>query len=496
MIGRTFSSCIDGFEGRVVTLEASKQNMLPQIVVTGLPGTVVQESRERVKASLNHLGFDTPTRKILIHLSPAETKKTGSHFDFPIAMAVLAVEGFFPASKIEKCAFLGELTLSGELRPVSHFIPLVESLLKEPSIDWILVPVDNLSESKLFSNEKIIYCRNLKEAIGFCFLGQPIEAQRSLDKPVDSPQRKTGSLIDRIVGQEYAKRILTISVSGSHPLLLEGPPGSGKTLLSHSAASLLPRLKRDEVIEVSRIYSFFGESREENDFAPFRSPHHSISSSAFLGGGTHQVIPGELSLAHRGLLFLDELPEFRRDVIEGLREPLQSGEIHLHRISRSVTLPAKFSLIAAMNPCPCGYSGCKYRACSCSSESVRNYRKRISGPILDRFALYFWMESSFKKPEAHSKDPEVMRREIQKTRLKLKELSFEEMGWNQLKAHLNRSSLQWISKLETENRIGFRRLENILRVGLTISILENQETISTAELEEAWSLRSPETLTQ
>lgn len=468
--------------------------MLPQIVITGLPGPVVQESRERVKASLNHLGFDTPSKKILIHLSPAETKKLGSHFDFAIAMNVLAVEGFFNSNKIEKCAFLGELTLSGELKRVSHFIPLVEALLNHSSIEQIFVPLENLSESALFGSSKILHCRNLKEAVDFCFRNQSIN-NLSLSNSLAAKTQCTPAIsIDRVLGQEHAKRILTIALAGAHPLLLEGPPGSGKTLLSHSAASLLPSLSKEEVVEVSRVYSFFGENREENDFPPFRSPHHSVSSAAFLGGGYQRVIPGELSLAHRGLLFLDELPEFRRDVIEGLREPLQNGEIHLHRISKSVTLPAQFSLIAAMNPCPCGYLGCKYRSCSCSPESIRNYRKKISGPVLDRLTLYLWMETSVSKPESSVTTLLKIRDRIRCTREILRKLTRDELSWLNLKRYLNASALQWLTKRESENCVNFRRMENTLKVSLTISLLDSREVVGPSDLEEAWSLRSPESL--
>lgn len=494
MITKTFSACIDGFEGHLVVLEASRQNTLPQIQITGLPSAVVQESRERVRASLNHLGFDTPKKKILIHLSPAETKKSGSHFDFPIAMNVLTVDGFFPAEKIKNCAFLGELTLSGELRPISQFIPLVEALLKNAVIDKILVPFDNRLESALFSSQRIFHCRTLKEAIGFCFFDTPLENPPLLTKENQTKHKSWCFSFDRVIGHDYPKRVFSIALAGSHPLLLEGPPGSGKTLLTHSAVSLLPPLEEDELIEVSRIYSFFGEQRDGNRIPPFRSPHHSISSSAFLGGGRSQIIPGELSLAHRGLLFLDELPEFRRDAIEGLREPLESGEIHLHRISRSVTLPADFSLVAAMNPCPCGYLSSSLKSCSCSPESIRNYRKKISGPILDRFPLYLWMESvkgNYQKGEPIHR---ALQNKIRDVRLKIRELPSDDFNWSTILKRLDQSATSWLSKREHECRVSFRRMENAVRVGLTISLLDNRELISVADLEEAWALRSPESL--
>lgn len=494
MISKTYSACIDHFSGQIVVLEASKQNSLPQIQITGLPSAVVQESRERVKASLNHLGFDTPSKRILIHLSPAETKKTGSHFDFPIAMSVLTVEGFFPIEKIKKCAFVGELTLSGELRPVTQFIPLVEALLQNEEIEKVLVPFENRFESTLFPSTKLFHCRDLKEAIGFVFQNKPLAVPPEPRKVMQTEKTPYPPLIDQIIGQEHAKRVLTIALAGSHPLLLEGPPGSGKTLLSHSAASLLPSLDERELIEVSRIYSFFGEQREGNKIPPFRSPHHSISSAAFLGGGTNQVVPGELSLAHRGLLFLDELPEFRRDSIEGLREPLQSGEIHLHRISKSVRLPAEFSLIAAMNPCPCGYSSSSRQECSCTSESIRNYRKKISGPILDRFPLYLWMESSLNHKEKKLRTHQDIRHEIQNTRHNLKRSSPRGWSWTQLKRCLTSSGSSLLAQWEKAQKLSFRKTENILRVALTIAYLDSRDLIDLIDLEEAWTLRSPESL--
>lgn len=491
MVCRTQSACVNGLSGQVVLLEASKQNSLPQILIAGLPDTIVQESRERIKASLNHLGFDVPTSKILIHLSPAETKKTGSHFDLPLALALLVAEGHFPPHRIAKTAFLGELSLSGEIKPVSHFVPLLEALISDSNIDSVVVPAAHFEETRLFPNHKVHHCRTLKEVIDWCFLSRPLPTISQ--RPTSHLKEATGFSLDSLVGMAHAKRVLVLSVAGQHPLLLEGPPGSGKTLLSHCAPQLLPNLNENEVREVSRIYSLFGESRIGNIRPPFRSPHHSISAAAFLGGGNRKVTPGELSLSHRGLLFLDELPEFRRDVIEGLREPLQSGEIHLHRISSSLKLPAAFHLIAAMNPCRCGYSQSTHRSCSCSSDSIRNYRKKISGPILDRFRLYLWIERQTHQRLEVGMTQEVAQSLISQVREETK-LFHETQTWNDRKKRLTNPAEQFLSRLEEKQGLSFRRLENILRLALTISQIEQSNLIQRTHLEEAWSLQTPETL--
>ncbi|NBW99554.1 ATP-binding protein [bacterium] len=486
MISRTLSACLDGFSGKCVVLEASQQNSLPQIQITGLPNTVVQESRERIKSCLAQLGFQVPTRKLLVHLSPAETKKSGSQFDVAIAMALLTLEGFFPSKKIIKTAFLGELTLSGHFKAINHCIPLLEALLNSAEVEQILIPSENEGDASLFNSPRIYLCDSFQEALQFCF-GE--SAPQKLRQPRESkatPLSPTYHFsLEDLRAQPVAKRALTIALAGRHPLLIEGPPGSGKTHLAHCAASLLPPLTPSETLEVSRIYSFLGESRGNNSFAPFRSPHHSISASAFLGGGHQQVLPGEVSLAHHGILFLDELPEYRRDALEGLREPLQSGEIHLHRISKSICLPAQFHLIAAMNPCRCGYAQSSQHTCICTSEAVTHYRKKISGPLLDRFSLYIWMTSSaLNASERDSYDHTTAKTLVQRARDFLKD---------SCAVSLTPSVQRWLDLLQTKHQMSFRRQKNLIGVARTIAAFEEREAIIETDLEEAWSLRSPET---
>jgi len=501
MVCHTFTSCLDAFSSRLVLVEASQQNSLPQILVTGLPNTVVQESKERIKSSLNQLGFKTPTKKSLIHLSPAEIKKIGSHFDLPMAMALLSLEGYFPATEIKTRAFLGELSPSGRVHKVNHLIPLLERLVEEESIQEIFVPRGNLSEASVFKCDKIRFCDHLKEVISTCFLkersGAALETGTSSSIPSPPPSfssHSEGPHLVEMVGQEQAKKCLVLSLAGQLPLLVEGPPGSGKTHLAHCAPALLPDLNEKEQIEVSKIYSFIGENRVGNFRPPFRSPHHSISASAFLGGGQGTIHPGEITLSHHGLLFLDEFPEFRRDAIEGLREPIQNGEIHLNRISKNLRLPAHFRLIAVMNPCPCGYFQSQKRKCSCSENQIRNYRKKISGPILDRFPLYLWMESEITSHGA------VLENKLEKQPARNKIRDQISLIQEQLRscpeAPWSEGAKKWWRQTERFHTMSYRRKINLEKVAYTLSLFEGNETINKNHLDEAWTLRSPENLFQ
>jgi magnesium chelatase family protein len=318
---------------------------------------------------------------------------------------------------------------------------------------------------------------------------------RPIQAPSGAPKKpEPGFSLNSLIGMKHAKRALAISLGGQHPFLMEGPPGAGKTFLSLCAPGLLPNLSEEEIIEVSRIYSLFGEPRTGNFRPPFRSPHHSISCAAFLGGGSRKVTPGELSLSHKGILFLDEIPEFRRDVIEGLREPLQSGEIHLHRISSSLTLPAHFQLIATMNPCRCGFSQSSNRSCTCSTDSIRTYRKKLSGPILDRFAIYLWLErlpSEDHDSGMTQKEAELL---IEKIRVENQKHPKENRDWKALHKRLTLEAQHTIRRLEEKQYLSFRKQEQILRVSLTISQIEGSDVITSDHLNEAWSLRTPDSL--
>lgn len=487
MVSHTFTSCLDGFFSQLVQIETSQQNSLPQIVITGLPSTVVQESRERIKSSLHQLGFKLPKKKTLVHLSPAETKKSGSHFDLPIAMSLLSLEGHLPVQEIKHRAFFGELSPSGKIHPVKHLIPLLEKIIGEENISEIIVPNENYMEASVFSSSKIVFCGHLTEVISLCCArSNRVRAEIPL-MPVTSAIEDKGPALETLLGQETAKKTLVLSLAGNLPLLIEGPPGSGKTHLASCAPTLLPNLTLSEQIEVSKIFSLVGENRVGNLRPPFRSPHHSVSAAAFLGGGQGIVYPGELTLAHRGLLFLDELPEFRRDALEGLREPIQNGEIHLSRISSTIRLPASFRLIAALNPCPCGYFQSKNLRCSCSENQIRHYRKKISGPLLDRFSLYLWMESEGHQDFARERSfsSSQIRHEIKRVQEALPSFS---------KQRISPDASQWLMKNSYLQKVSFRRKQNFERAAFTLALLEGEESVRPRHLEEAWILKSPESL--
>ena len=498
MLVKTYSATIQGIDGRVIEVEAGVQNALPAIHITGLPGKVVKESRDRIQACLSGLGYDIPSGRIVVHLSPADAPKIGSQFDLAIAMSILAVEKLLPVDKISSYGFLGELTLDGRVQRVGSALSLVEALEKNTKIQKIFMPEENAHEASLVSSGKVFPVKSLTEVIEYLFERCPLTA---LEKnPISLPKDLNYPSLDQVIGQNLAKRALEIALAGGHHLLLAGPPGVGKSLIASCAPGLLPNLEDIESGMLAKIANFSVRKKKWNGLRPFRSPHHSISAAALLGGGTGIVNPGEVTLAHGGILFLDEFPEFRRDALEGLREPLQSGEIHIHRTSEALTLPARFILIAAMNPCPCGYSLGGNRLCRCSPERVWNYRKRLSGPILDRMDLMVTLHS----PTGEEKKiPELSHQEIKIAIQRACELQKKRYGEPQMiknnaqvlpssfpdAFYLGKDEKDWFTKNTLQNPVSFRTLHKILKLARTIADLENSPNIQLNHLNEAWGFR-------
>lgn len=484
MITRTWSACLDGASGQKVQIEASRQSESgPAIHITGLAGDIVRESRERVRACLRGYGFDLPSGKLVVNLSPAATKKQGSQLDLGMAMALAGAEGYLPQEALLTHAFLGELSLTGQLLPINQALPLLDSLLDEPQLFGIVVPAANESELRVLNSKKIIPCENIGEVLTYLNDG---ERPKRFFTPRVFEHQDAPSSFDKVLGHSTVKRAVEIALSGNHHLLMIGPPGSGKTLMAESIPELLSPLCPDEILEVMKIYSLAGMAYENIFQRPYRSPHHSISSSAFLGGGSGTVVPGEVSLAHRGVLFLDEFAEFRRDCIEGLRQPLQSGIIHLHRVSRSVSLPAEFLLIAAMNPCPCGFKGSKYRVCHCSPENLNRYRKKLSGPLLDRFDLCVWMDSTPLDLLAPSEPKaETVRASVRRLSPLEKKGDLESES-----ASLSSECRAWVS--EYLGKSSHRSLLKVLRVSKTIARLNSRKDVQVSDLAEAWTYRVTE----
>lgn len=500
MITKTFSSTNDGIEGAIVQIEAISLNSLPQIHMTGLPGEVVKESRERVRACLVNLGFDVPSAKVLVHLSPASIKKTGSHYDLAIALSVLSAESKLKDVKLEKCGFLGEVSLDGLIKPVRGALPLIEVLARDPNLKTVVIPVGNEGEGALINNEKIVVSDSISEVIAF-LKGQK-ELRKCRDNKENSSQEEI-NIIDEIIGQSHAKRALQIALAGRHHMLMVGPPGVGKSMLSIASVGLLPKLFSTEFIDVLKIYGVSSvEVKEilETKKRPFRNPHHTISANALLGGGGGTVYPGEVSLAHHGVLFMDEFPEFRRDAIEGLREPLQTGVVNLNRVGRSMAFPAKFTLIAAMNPCPCGMFSALGNRCRCSPEKLGQYRKKLSSPVLDRIGIMVNLSASGEKlngtPElrfADLKSSIQSALEIQRERYRCEPYfnangEIDNFQSNQ-QLNLNIESQEWLNRKKSEEGISYRRLNNVVKIARTIADLERSNKILYTHVVEAWGLR-------
>jgi len=383
---KIWSAALTGLDAKLVTVEAdSGGGDFGVIIIVGLPDTAVSESKERVKSALRNCGLPFPRRKITVNLAPADLKKRGPIYDLPIAISILALNNKF-AADFSRLLLIGELSLSGEIRPVNGVLAIT-SAAKQTGLSTLFVPKANAAEAGLINDLKIFPADSLRQVIDH--LKNKILIPEFRASETESGTEKICFDLDAIKGQEKAKRALEIAAAGGHSLLFCGPPGSGKTMLARALPGLLPDLSFAERLEITKIYSAAGELKNLGLISrrPFRSPHHSASASALIGGGAWPR-PGEISLAHRGVLFMDELPEFPRLILENLRQPLEEGYIQINRVATYLRLPARFMLLAAMNPCPCGYFGAKEKNCHCTEVQINRYRRRLSGPIMDRIDMH------------------------------------------------------------------------------------------------------------